>query len=962
VDANHNRIDDAIDAVNTSGWPAAFENGDPTRRMLIGVQNTTPITFAVYVGYEHKPTLVDQTALSATGVAMVWPFQYIDYIETRASYSRIQTIAALPGVTHVEAIPVMYATNHYGARVVRSRDSRGLAKAENYVLFPSVRQELGFDGTGVVIAILDTGVNDAVDGVNPGYPGHESLQNKFLGGGEFWSGQAALNTPLDGSTNPQDHGAEASSYHATHVAGSAMGTGGNGGFFAGVAPGARLVDCKVLSDAGASVGGAARGLEWCIANKNRLWAGLAPGSIWQGIDVINMSLGSPMSNSNGNDATCLLVNQATDAGICVCVASGNDSQAPGIATPAAADKSICVGASQHNRTLRRDDDQVTSFSNEGPRLDDGDADHRDEMKPNVVAPGAGIISADGDFTSNGTDYQQLSGTSMAAPHLAGCCALLLQANPALTPQQARTILENTAEHNVPTIKASGDRGQDPFGIDVNYDPSCGWGLVDMYAACKEALNSTTGVQVTQIRAVARPASAAVDVTWITQREYPFLGFNLKRAPDAGGAPGTFSQINTLLIPPSASGDAVIQGDDNRTPYLFVDGGPGLVLGNTYWYRVEWIDALGTHLEPPVPVDFGIVPRVATLYYSIAHNAVDNDLFIRVGTDHMYDPGTHVGDADFERLGPAESGQDSMRVLLPTPPNTGTSTLGTVEHFWSVGLTTGDNVGAYLPPSIAHPWFLYVLDGGFVNRTGRVTSFSMFVNDSPGSAGGVTYVTDHQPMPQPSGEFGVVPAILWIPEQPPVAVAARFQVEGVEGGVRLRLHLTTPRHGTSARVFRSLSDDFDTRQLLTPEAIRFEGADFEYLDASVAPGVTYYYWIEYRDAQDRPVVNGPVAASSLTLERTTALFARGNPGANGTVLAYVVGRDAAAAGAVEVSIRVHDVHGRLVRDLKRGQESAGSHVVRWDATDDLGRRVSAGVYYVRMRVGAVTRHVKLTIVR
>ena len=53
----------------------------------------------------------------------------------------------------------------------------------------------------------------------------------------------------------------------------------------GVAPGARLVDCKVLSDAGASVGGSTRGVEWCIANRRTLWAGLSPGSIWQGIDI-----------------------------------------------------------------------------------------------------------------------------------------------------------------------------------------------------------------------------------------------------------------------------------------------------------------------------------------------------------------------------------------------------------------------------------------------------------------------------------------------------------------------------------------------------------------------------------------------------------------------------------------------------------------------------------------------------
>lgn len=73
-----------------------------------------------------------------------------------------------------------YTANHYGARVVRARDSRGLAGAENYVLFPSAREELRVDGSGIVIAILDTGVNDDVDSVNSGYPGHESLKGKFL--------------------------------------------------------------------------------------------------------------------------------------------------------------------------------------------------------------------------------------------------------------------------------------------------------------------------------------------------------------------------------------------------------------------------------------------------------------------------------------------------------------------------------------------------------------------------------------------------------------------------------------------------------------------------------------------------------------------------------------------------------------------------------------------------------------
>lgn len=969
VDLNANRIDDRIEDVHEIGWTAAFVDRDPSRRMRIGVENPASVVYAIYVGYDHKPNAADEAALAASGVAMVWPFASVDYIESRASWQQIQLIAALPGVTQVEAVPVDYVENHYGSRVVRARDSRGLGKSENYVLFPSVRGNLGIDGTGIVIAILDTGVNDDVDQFNASYPGHESVHGKFLGGGEFFCGQPACVTPLNGSTNPQDHGAEASSYHATHVAGTAMGTGGPDGFFAGVATGARLVDCKVLSDAGASVGGSNRGLDWVIANKNTLWAGLPSGSIWQGIDVVSMSLGSTECAGGSGTSTgagSTLVNAAVRAGLVVVIATGNDGATECIASPAAADSSVAVGASEHYLTLDRSDDKVASFSNEGPRDTDGDADHFDEMKPSVVAPGAGIISAFGDPTSDGSAYQKLSGTSMATPHVSGVVALVLQANPSLTPMQVRSILQNTAEHNVPTTKAAGDRGQDPFGLDANYDPSCGWGLVDAYAAVKEALNSSSGVQVVQIRAVALPQNGRIDVKWITQREYPFLGFNLYRAPDVGDAPGTFVKLNSLLIPPSPAGDPNIEGDDNRTPYLYQDSDASLTVGQTYWYQVEWIDLLtGSHVEPPVAVDYGQLARVATAYYSIVHNAVDNDLLVRVGSDLDYEPG-NLGDANYEVLGPGQSKEDSSRVLLNSaiPPNTGTSTVGTIEHFWSLGFIQGSGAEPYLPPSMSRPWFLYVKDAGFINRTGRVSSFSMFVNDSPGSASGTTYVTDHQPMPQPTGEFGLAPAILWIPEQQPVAAAvAAFRAEPEDGAVRLTLELARAEDGTSAQVYRGMTDDFESRTPLLSQPRAFQGSEFVYLDNTVEPGATYYYWVELMQPDASTILSGPVAATPGGPSISFVALPRPNPvTGTGAVFEYAIGVDVGSRGAAEVSLKLHDVAGRVVRTLKEGPESVGFHRVEWNAADEHGARVPAGIYYLQFRAGSLTRNLKVAVVQ
>ena len=105
-DRDGNRIDDRIDAVHTLGWSAAFVNGDPGQHMRIGVENAANVVYAIYVRYDHRPSMQDQVALSLTGVSMVWPFVNITYIESRATFAQIDLIRLLPGVTAVEAVPV----------------------------------------------------------------------------------------------------------------------------------------------------------------------------------------------------------------------------------------------------------------------------------------------------------------------------------------------------------------------------------------------------------------------------------------------------------------------------------------------------------------------------------------------------------------------------------------------------------------------------------------------------------------------------------------------------------------------------------------------------------------------------------------------------------------------------------------------------------------------------------------
>jgi len=951
-DQNSNRIDDRIEQVNVHGLNAAYLNSDPTQRMRIGVFAGVPIAFAIYVGYDHHPTPGDVASLTSLGVPFTHPYLYIDYVRTQATYPQIALIANLPGVTRVEAVPLMYATNHYGSRVVRARDSRGLGKSQNEVLFPSARKDLGLDGTGIVVGINDTGVNDAPDSINAGYPGHESVVGKFLGGGSFYAGDPSLNTPLTSSFNPQDHSGGGDSYHATHVAGTSIGTGGPGGFFAGVAPAARLVDCKVLSDAGVGFG-AADGVEWCIYNRRTLWPGLAGAdTIYRGIDVLNLSLGGT-DNSDGSDASAQMMNAATRNGLVVCIATGNSDSTSYIASPASADSCIAVGAESHNKTLDRSDDTVTSFSNEGPRIDDGDADHVDEMKPSVVAPGDAIISANGDFTTDGTHYQTLSGTSMATPHTAGVCALLLQANPSLTPMQLRSILQNTSEHFVPSVK--GAFRTYPPSSDPNYDPGSGWGLIDAYAAAKEALNSASGVQVVQFRPIARADSGRVDVRWVTQREYPSLGFDVYRAPDVSGSPGAFAKINLIRVAPA--GHSGIEGVGNRTRYLYTDQDPTLTPGNAYWYRVAWVDlGSSSHFEPAAPVEYGDLPRVATVYYSIAHNAADHDLVIRVGTSSSY----NTAAPQFVTFGPSEAGQDSVRVVFPGPANTGSSTPGSTEHFWSIGFGTLDNVTGYLPPRPGQPWFLNVAEAGYVNRFGRITSLSMFVNDTPGSSTGTTYATG-DPLPQPTAEM--TETTVWLPRaSSPLSVAyAQMAASEEAGGVRLSLEFADDHSGAMALVWRSRSPDFSTRAALSSSELPVSGRAFSYLDVTAESGTTYFYWIQVRETSGASTWNGPVSGQ-IAGHVTFAAPPAPNPVRGSARFAYSIGTDAARSGPIDVSLALRDVQGRVVRRLARTRQGVGQYSVNWNADDDHGRPVAPGIYYLQLSAGPRHQAVRVAVVR
>ena len=412
----------------------------------------------------HLDGHLDEAVLAARGARVVHAFSAIPAVLVHAPASALAALAAAPGVARVE--PTVEVVAHLATAVPETGARAGRT--------PGAHDALGVTGRDVTVAVVDFGV----DATHPDLPYGEKVRANVAiapGAGGVLGAVSAPDTDLAGG-------------HGTHVAGIVAGTGAaSDGRIRGVAPSATLVGVSIGQGGRTTSGMAAAGLDWAWRHADE-----------HGIRIVTSSWGLRGGSAYEPDGALERLVAALHAkGVLVVFSVGNDGLHPDGALAWDEDRLSGLAMSPHALAVTSYDAHAMHLADTASRGDAGRADlaRKDgaQRRPDLAAPGEGVVSAaalaSGPFGPThprdlgDAPYVSMSGTSMAAPHVAGAAALVIEAlesrGCAASPHRVAQALTQSARRDVLVDGRGGPLGPE----------SVGHGALDAYAAVTLALTA-----------------------------------------------------------------------------------------------------------------------------------------------------------------------------------------------------------------------------------------------------------------------------------------------------------------------------------------------------------------------------------------------------------------------------------------------------------------------------------------
>jgi serine protease AprX len=441
---------------------------------------------------DGAPSFLLKTTIALLGGTILREFQLLNGLVALVPLSSLLKLVSIAGVISITddrpMTPLMDVT-------------------DSTVGADTAQESLGLTGNGIGVAVIDSGINGDHEDFVSIPPGYTTPKTRVVYSQNFVMGE---------STTRDLYG------HGTHVAGIIAGDGSaSGGSLSfrtikGIAPGAKLINLRVLNSSGSGYeGDVIAGIEKAVALKSTY-----------NIRIINLSIGTGVMDSYNKDPLCKAVKIAWERGLVVVVSAGNyGNTAYGpyglITSPGNSPYVITVGATNSYGTVDLSDDTITTYSSRGPTLFDN------VVKPDLVAPGnrvksliakSSYMATDPAFAANRVDpsyyteqtgksveYFTLSGTSMAAPVVSGAAALMLQKTPSINNHTVKLRLMASAKKN----------------FSQRYDLlTVGAGLLDIPAAVRNTATASNSKSAYVKRDPNSPnVYVVVDGGWNSQKDW-----------------------------------------------------------------------------------------------------------------------------------------------------------------------------------------------------------------------------------------------------------------------------------------------------------------------------------------------------------------------------------------------------------------------------------------------------------